>query len=150
MHPFPNPLFGSLRMQHPWNLDTFYSRRHGNKGEKASVRKVAGGRVSWKELESRWQQTRTPACDLLQSHCSFFCLLVQEGGLAVGGERHTWSRTHEGFSVQPQGHSSWARISHPQWVFFHMMSLPFSEMTGGSQWLQKSASTLHHVSGITC
>lgn len=44
-HPFSNPLFESLRMQHPWNLDTFYFRRCGNKGEKASEKKVAGGRA---------------------------------------------------------------------------------------------------------
>lgn len=42
-----------------------------------------------KEPQTRWQETRIRACDLVQSHCSFLCLLGQEGGVAAGGGRLT-------------------------------------------------------------
>lgn len=58
--PSPNPLFGSLKMQHPWNLDTVYFQRCRNKGGKASVGKVAGGRVYWERATVSLAGNRSP------------------------------------------------------------------------------------------
>lgn len=80
-----------------------FSETWEQRGKKPHWGKWQGAGFTGKELQSKWQETRMLACDLLQSHHSFLCLLVQEGGLAAGGDRHTWGRTQEGFSGRPQG-----------------------------------------------
>lgn len=138
MHSFSNPLFGSLRMQHPWNLDTFYSRRHGNKGGKSLSEENGRG-------QGLLEKSYSPGGKKREFQPVTLCKVTPPASFYIP-RRVAWLQRWEpsmrpgteGLSVQPQDFCS-GPLLFTSSVASYMMSLLFSEINSGSQLLQKSA-----------
>ena len=128
------------------------------KGERASVREVAGGRLYWKravvQVAGSSNSSLCPCAQALPS----LCLFPQEGRQAAGGERQG-TQGHTGWGIGGEDSLSCPTAS-PRALaflilssFFHFLSsflqsLPSSTINSGSELLQKSTSTRNHTCRI--
>lgn len=133
MHPFSNPLFGSLRMQHPWNLDILFSETWRQRGN-SSAREVAGGRAYWGRAtvqvagngNSRWWPWAK----------SLLCSVPP--GRSPGCRRWETYMTPDTRILSPAPGLRNGPLFFSFSVAFHTMPLPVSKMNSGSKLLQTS------------
>lgn len=112
------------------------------KGEEASVRKVAGGRICWKRATV--QVAGNENCSLRPCAKSFLSSVYAPRKAAWPQEVGDIQEARQaGSPVLPRGFASSAFLFSSS-VAFYTVLLPFSKVNSGSQLLQKSKSHLQN------
>lgn len=123
------------------------------KGEKASVREVAVGRLHWKTATIQVAGSSNSSLCVCAKARPGLCLLPQEGHQAAGGERHR----SQGQTQRGDGRKT--SLSHPRAspifsssVFLspcHFLSQNSTVAPSCFDWEQKSTSTLNHTCRVS-